>query len=30
MSEGLAGVGHRIDTLFYEIDAHTSGFEDEY
>jgi hypothetical protein len=23
---GLAGVGHRIDTLFYEIDAHTSGF----
>jgi TP901 family phage tail tape measure protein len=28
MSEGLAGVGHRIDTLFYEIDAHTSGFEE--
>lgn len=28
MAEGLAGVGHRIDTLFYEIDAHTTGFEE--
>jgi hypothetical protein len=27
VADGLAGVGHRIDTLFYEIDAHTSGFE---
>lgn len=28
MASGLAGVGHRIDTLFYDIDAHTSGFEE--
>jgi TP901 family phage tail tape measure protein len=28
MSLGLAVVGQRIDTLFYEIDAHTSGFEE--
>lgn len=28
MPVGLAGVGHRIDTLFYEIEGQTSGFEE--